>query len=287
MPFFNILSSKPIKFKPIIKWSGSKRSQCNEIIKYFHRVIDTYYEPFCGGASMARCLMESGIPVQRYVLSDKNPDLIALWNLIKTDPMSIYEHYKTLWDAMNSSPNLDYKKAFFNDVRARFNECRDPKDFMFIMRTTTNGMPRYNANGEFNNSFHVTRNGIVPESLRDILMDWHGQLNRNKVEFRYCSFDEISPKVEDFVYLDPPYANTKGMYYGSIDNEKLWNWMRNLPCNYVLSFDGISGNVDSTYAVPTDLYSRHIYVTSGNSSFKRIIGKTKDAIVRESLYIKD
>ena len=36
-------------FQPVIKWSGSKRSQSSEIIKYFPKEIDTYYEPFCGG----------------------------------------------------------------------------------------------------------------------------------------------------------------------------------------------------------------------------------------------
>lgn len=35
-----------IKFKPIIKWSGSKRSQSEEIIKRFPKEIKTYYEPF-------------------------------------------------------------------------------------------------------------------------------------------------------------------------------------------------------------------------------------------------
>lgn len=287
MPFFSIPSSKPIKFKPIIKWSGSKRSSCNEIIKYFPRVIDTYYEPFCGGASMARCLMESGIPVQRYVLSDKNPDLIALWNLVKSNPMDIYRHYTMLWTAMHSMDDLESKKKFFNGVRTRFNDCRDPKDFMFIMRTVQNGMPRYNKSGQFNSPLHLNRDGIEPDTLRDILMGWCEQLHRYKVEFKCCSFETISPKHGDFVYMDPPYANTKGMYYGGIDNEALWSWMGKLPCKYALSFDGISGDVDNTYDVPEYLYNRHVYITSGNSSFKRIIGSQNDAIVKESLYIKD
>lgn len=42
----------------------------------------------------------------------------------------------------------------------------------------------------------------------------------------------------------------------------------------------ISGNVDNTYEVPSDLYSKHLYIKSGNSSFKR-------TIVYESLYIKN
>lgn len=41
-----------MKFQPVIKWSGSKRSLSNDIIQYFPKEIDTYYEPFCGGCSV-------------------------------------------------------------------------------------------------------------------------------------------------------------------------------------------------------------------------------------------
>lgn len=37
------------KFQPVIKWTGSKRSQTEEIIKHFPNKINTYYEPCCGG----------------------------------------------------------------------------------------------------------------------------------------------------------------------------------------------------------------------------------------------
>ena len=53
-----------------------------------------------------------------------------------------------------------------------------------------------------------------------------------------------------------------------------------------MSYDGISGKEDNTYDVPEDLYSKHVYIKSGNSSFKRVIGKSNDSIVYESLYIK-
>lgn len=273
-------------FEPVIKWSGSKRSQAENIISYFPKEIDTYYEPFCGGASVLRRLLSSNIKVNRYICSDLNSDLIELWNEIKDNPAQVFNHYKILWNEMNSSEDKAIKREYFYKVRERFNKEKSPLDFMFIMRTTTNGMPRYNKNGEFNNSFHITRNGIIPETLEKIIYEWSKLLNKNNVEFRCCSYDEIKPSDNDFVYLDPPYANTKGMYYGTIDYIKLWDWLRYLKCKYALSFDGISGEVDSTYKVPEDIYSSHEYLLSGNSSFKRTIGKSSDSIVYESLYIK-
>ena len=273
-------------FEPVIKWSGSKRSQAENILTYFPKEIDTYYEPFCGGASVLRRLLSSDIKVNRYVCSDLNSGLIDLWNEIINNPERVSSYYKKLWNELNQDDDKQRKKEYFATVRERYNREHNPLDFMFIMRTTTNGMPRYNRDGEFNNSFHVTRNGIIPETLEKIIYEWSELLNKNKVEFIACSYDEIKPKENDFVYLDPPYANTKGMYYGTIDYEKLWNWLRNLPCKYALSFDGISGEEDNTWNVPQDVYSRHEYLLNGNSSFKRTIGKSTDSIVYESLYLK-
>lgn len=52
-------------------------------------------------------------------------------------------------------------------MRKRYNRENNPLDFMFIMRTATNCMPGYNSCGAFNNSFHMTRNGIMPEVRQD------------------------------------------------------------------------------------------------------------------------
>ena len=76
------------------------------------------------------------------------------------------------------------------------------------MRTTTNGMQRYNRYGDFNNSFHVTRNGIMPEKLDKIIHEWNCLLNENNVSFISCTYEKINPQKSDFFYLDPPYANT-------------------------------------------------------------------------------
>lgn len=274
-------------FQPVIKWSGSKRSQCENIIKYFPKEIDTYYEPFCGGASVCRALMESkDHKVNKFVCSDLNRDLINLWNAVKNRPKEVADYYKILWTEMNKNDDKGIKRDYFENVRERYNKERNPLDFMFIMRTTTNGMPRYNSKGEFNNSFHITRNGINPDTLEKIIFEWSDLLNKNNVEFRHCSYIEIEPQENDFIYMDPPYANTKGMYFDKFDNQEFFVWMKMIPCGYAFSYDGKSGNENHTYDVPTDLYNEHVYIKSGNSSFKRIKEVAKDAIVYESLYLK-
>ena len=276
-----------MKFQPVIKWSGSKRSQSEEIIRRIeNKEYDVYYEPFCGGCSVLFQLLHSDKKFKKYICSDINNDLISLWNMIKYNPNEIINKYNIMWSELNIDEDKERKKQYFNMVRDRFNKYKNPCDFMFIMRTTTNGMPRYNKNGEFNNSFHVTRNGIKPETFSKIVMEWSNVLNKFNVEFIHRSYDEIQANKTDFIYLDPPYANTKGMYYGTIDYDKLWSWIRQQNCDYMLSFDGKTTSIDITYDVPNDLYNKHEYLYSGNSSFRRVIGTSNSEYVSESLYIR-
>lgn len=275
-----------MKFQPVIKWSGSKRSQSEEIINRIKdKEYDTYYEPFCGGCSVLFQLLHSNKRFKKYICSDINNDLISLWNMIKDNPNKIIEEYTKMWNELNVDDDKERKKQYFYMVRDRFNKSKNPCDFMFIMRTTTNGMPRYNKSGEFNNSFHVTRNGIIPSTFAKIVKEWSEVLNKFNVQFIHRSYNEIITTENDFVYLDPPYANTKGMYYGTIDYNMLWSWIRKQECDYMLSFDGKTSSLDITYNVPKDIYSKHEYLENGNSSFRRVIGNSNDEYVSESLYI--
>lgn len=278
------------KFQPIIKWSGSKRSQCEEILKYFPKSIDTYYEPFCGGCSMLMGLLKSDISVKNYVCSDINEDLIELWNCIKNQPGDVYSKYVELWGELNKENDIGRKRKYFEEQRALYNKTHDPLIFFFIMRTTTNGMPRYNNKGEFNNSFHITRNGIEPQRLLPILNEWTEMLKKNNVVFRHCSYEEALDNAGkgDYIYMDPPYFNTKGMYFGGIDFEKFFENLSILSdknIRYSLSFDGKSGDEDKTCELPQNCYKQHFYIKSGNSSFKRTTGNDKNAMVYESLYL--
>lgn len=276
--------------QPIIKWSGSKRSQANDIIQYFPKEIDTYYEPFCGGCSMMMKLLNTpDIKVNHIVCSDLNKDLIETWKHIKERPDAIFCIYNVLYHELISLPNVDEKRKMFERIRNEYNDTHNPCLFFWIMRTCTNGMPRYNKMGQFNNSFHLTRNDITPENLKPILYEWSNELQSNNVEFINCSYEDIFHKSKegDFLYLDPPYFNTKGMYFGGLDFDKFFNELNtvnNKDVKYVMSFDGKSGDVDNTCNVPNELYTHHLYIKSGNSSFKRTIGKNKHAMVYESLY---
>ena len=223
---------------PLMKWSGSKRSQSDEICSRIGRGYGTYYEPFLGGGSIMFTLMrlDDG-RFRKFVGSDLNADLIATYNAIRSRPHDIVDAYRDHYHSLVSL-SMDERKKYFNRVRSRLNSDHDPCDFFWIMRTTTNGMPRYNGKGEFNNSLHVTRDGMAPDAIEKIVLSYSSLMNRLDVEFRSCPYSDIAPEEGDFAYFDPPYAATKGMYYGSIDNGALFSYLGELKSAWMMSFDG-------------------------------------------------
>lgn len=271
--------------KPVIKWSGSKRSQLSVLGEHLPVHIEKYIEPFVGGGSVFGYLLLRG-GVEKFEISDLNSDLIKLWKSIQNTPDQLVNHYNEVWKGLKACENLGDKKTYYNVIRERLNEEHNPYDFMFILRTCVNGMPRYSNSGRFNTSYHLNRDGMKPETLKSIVFEWSELINNNRVTFENKSYSSIKTDSKDFMYLDPPYANTKGMYFGGFDNLKFFNWLSGQEANWLLSYDGKSGDVDSTYQVPKELYSIHKYLKAGNSSFKRTMTGNKDAQVYESLYIK-
>ena len=274
--------------KQIIKWSGSKRSQAKLICdKIPDKQYNSYNEPFCGSASVLIEILnrDDKSKFNSFQCSDINKDLINVWNFIKNKPQELLNGYKDHWNEFNKT-DIQHRKEYFELIRSRYNKEHNPIDFMFIMRTTTNGMPRYNNSGAFNNSCHFSRPGINPDSLNEIVLNASDLLNENNVIFKHCSFEDYKIQTsDDFFYLDPPYNATKGMYYGNFITNSFFEWINNNIFTYILSYDGkIENGEDFTIKIPIN-YKNHEYLESGNSSFRRVVGNSNDSVVFESIYM--
>lgn len=264
-------------FKPVIKWSGSKRSQSEIIKSYLPTSFNVYFEPFIGGGSMLYAINH-----HKSICGDICEPLILLWTEIRDNPENLSEKYGERWTRLQNEGHSAYY-----DIRNNFNEDKSPYDLLFLSRTCVNGLIRFNEKGEFNNSLHHSRPGINPESLKKIILDWSS--NIQGVQFIYSDYTitTTSAVAGDLIYLDPPYFNTKGRYFGTINFEKFLEYLEDLnrrDIKYMLSFDGIRGNEDYTVDLPKELYKRHIYIPSGNSTFKKVIDKETEKVF-ESLYL--
>ena len=266
-------------FEVLIKWTGSKRRQSESIVRHFPNHIKTYYEPFVGGGSVFRQVIESGIQVEKMICSDINKELIALWNIVKSDPVSLISHYEHEW--MKLRLDIDY----YYIIRNRFNERKDPLDLFVLSRTSANGLIRYNSKGDFNSPVNRSRYGMLPSKIERIVMDWHHALNKVDITFVCRNYDRLLTEKGDFLYLDPPYANIEGVYQKEgMEYGTFWMWLKRQEGNYALSFDGYTGDKNYVFEVPKDIYSQHIYLDNGISGFGKIHNKQEYG--KESLYLR-
>ena len=264
-------------FKPVIKWSGSKRSQSAKIKEYLPDKFNRYYEPFLGGGSMLYA-----IDPPDAVCGDICAPLIGLWNEVKNAPLKLSEAYRLRWTRLQT----EGCQAYY-EIRDTFNKTHSPEDLLFLSRTCVNGLIRFNVNGDFNNSLHHTRPGISPDRLQEIIMDWSKHIQGAEFIAADYAITTETAKEGDLIYLDPPYFHTKGRYYGTIDFDAFLAYLEQLNSEgiqYMLSFDGIRGEDDFTVELPKELYKRHAFIPSGNSSFKKVMDK-ESVKVLESLYL--
>lgn len=281
-----------MKFQAAVKWTGSRICQAQDIIQYFPEYINTYYEPFCGGCSVIYQLLLSQkiyhTYINRIVCSDINGDLIDLWRTIKNDTKGVIDEYYRMWTQLNDISNRQDKRKYYEEIRDEFNQTRSPYLYYFLMRTCTNGLPRYNKFGNFNQTFHLTRNGMHPDKIKKVLTKWGEILKNNNVNFRRCDYTEILKDVDDgdFIYLDPPYKLTRstGRYFGKIDFDDMFDRLRILNdkgIKYAMTF----GDVNEDIKVPSDCYKNVYSIKSTVSGFRSTSQNLSKKNLFENLYI--
>ena len=260
----------------LIKWTGSKRSQAHEIARHIpdHR---RYFEPFIGGGSLLYIAESPGS-----VASDIYEPLIDLWKTFQTNPQSVVNDYADQWDCLQR--NLP---GYFYEARERFNLNPNPLDLNFLVRTCVNGIIRFNRRGEFNNSFHLSRRGMMPERFAKVVQSWAPVLR--DVTFKCQDYEDTLAEAQegDFVYLDPPYAGNNARYTSDLDLDRFFTQLQILNRRNIkwgLSFDGRRGNTDLSHPVPEDLYQRKLLITNGNSPVGKVLNGPLE-LVRESLYL--
>jgi DNA adenine methylase len=260
---------------PLIKWTGSKRHLASKIISYFPSKIETYHEPFLGGGSVFLQLLKSNHNVRYFKLSDKNDSLINIFKTVKDNPTELINSYQNKWQSLQD----DYD--FYYTEREYYNKTKDPLSFYFLTRTCYNGTIRYNSLGNFNTSHHFGRAGMSPSKVKQIILYYHGLMKGKDIMFECNSFDTLCQfECKDVVYLDPPYTNTKALYFGNISFDILLNWINLLPCSWFMNINGINiTDNEENISIP---YTNKEILSSGKSSFSRMKGN--DVSVAEYFY---
>lgn len=183
------------KQRAFLKWAGGKYGLVEDIQRHLPQA-KKLVEPFVGAGSVFL-----NTDYEQYLLADINPDLINLYNLLKTNPQPYINEAKRLF-----TPEYNQKQAYL-DIRRQFNETDDIQfrsvAFLYMNRFGFNGLCRYNKKGGFNVPFGSYKKPYFPEAELEFFAE-----KAQKATFICEGYKETFKRVRKgcAVYCDPPYA---------------------------------------------------------------------------------
>ena len=177
---------------PLLRWAGSKKKLLPKLCAAAPIRYERYLEPFVGSGALFLVLNP-----KRAILSDLNPHLVQMYKAVKKNP-------KIIWDTVM---NWSATENFYYELRALDPDMLDANTraarFVYLNRYCFNGVYRTNRQGSFNVSRGQGNLGI-PEW--DIFRGFAARIRKAQVV--NCDFEKTISKAgkNDFLYLDPPYA---------------------------------------------------------------------------------
>jgi DNA adenine methylase len=187
----------PSTVRPVLKWAGGKSRLLPRILAELPERIDTYYEPFVGGAAVFFALATER-RFKRAVLGDQNAVLIDVYRAVKKDAEAVikalekYEHDRDEYYRVRA---LDPHSLDTTERAART---------IYLNKTGYNGLYRVNSKGEFNVPFGRYKKKprfCDPDNLRAVARVLKG------VKLEVGDFETVCKSASrgDAVYFDPPY----------------------------------------------------------------------------------
>ena len=176
-----------------------------------------WIEPFMGSG-----VVGFNIEPERAIFADLNPCAIDFYNQIKYKKISAGIVREFLEQEGEKLAQLD--DEYYYQVRERFNQDRNPLDFLFLNRSCFNGMIRFNQNNQFNVPYghkpkrfskaYITK---IVNQMRHI----ETLLSRYDWIFVCQSFEKTLAEYNGkrFIYCDPPYIGRHVDYYDSWDEQ--------------------------------------------------------------------
>jgi DNA adenine methylase len=184
------------QLRPILKWAGGKRSLAERILGELPRRIDTYYEPFVGGAAVFLALAEQK-RFKRAVITDKNRELINLYTVVRDELGKLSKKLEALQDRTSEE---DYYAIRAEKGGGRLDRAAR---LIYLNKTGYNGLYRVNSKGEFNVPYGRYKRPRVYDPARLELASRY----LAGVVIEVADFEDACGKAQrgDAVYLDPPY----------------------------------------------------------------------------------
>jgi DNA adenine methylase len=224
----NTTDARMVTPVPFLKWAGGKRQLLAHIEALLPERIDTYFEPFLGGAAVFFRLA-SVRRFRRAVLADANPELVNCYTAIRDDVDGVIAKLRRY----KNDPALYYEVRERDP--ARLSPAARAARLIFLNRCGYNGLYRVNSKGRFNVPFGRYKKPLICDEPR--LQTASAALQDVKIICADFAKTLRSVGPGDFVYLDPPYVplSTTSSFtayarrnFGPADQERLARVLRDL-----------------------------------------------------------
>lgn len=185
--------------KPFVKWAGGKSRLVPSILAKLPESIETYYEPFVGGAAVFFALAQRK-RFKRAVLSDLNAELMDVYRAVKGN---VKDLVVLLSEHAKSHDSDHYYEVRKTDPKS-LNRSERAARLIYLNKTGYNGLYRVNRAGQFNVPLGRYTNPTVCDEpqLRAASRALRG------VQLDVADFEQACEESTpgDAVYFDPPYV---------------------------------------------------------------------------------
>jgi len=196
--------------RPFLKWAGNKYRVLKHILPELP-AGDCLIEPFAGS-----CAVFLNTDYPRYLISDVNPDLIRLFQVLQQEGEPFIHYAQKFFTPQNNNEQRFYQ------LRHQFNTTRDSTRkaalFLYLNRHCYNGLCRYNKSHQFNVPFGRYKRPYFPEQE---MRRFH--VKAQQAEFICQDFRKTMSQARSgsVIYADPPYIplNTTAYFTRYSSNE--------------------------------------------------------------------
>jgi DNA adenine methylase len=271
----------------VVPYQGSKRNLAERIAHFFPKGVKTMYEPFCGSAAMTIYAAHHR-RADRFVIADSFGPIVELQRSIIERPEHTAERYREIWEGQKEGD-----AGYFNSIRDRYNEHRDPVDLLYCIARSVKNAVRFNKTGRYTQSPDKRRLGTKPDRMGKSIKEVSSLLN-GMVEFRIGDWKETvtDAKPDDLIYMDPPYLGTSvgrdKRYHEQLELEALCGGLKmlnDMHTPWILSYDGMTGEKEYGPPLPDAIRATRLLLPAGRSSQSTLSGKSEETV--ESLYLSE
>ena len=191
-----------------LNYTGSKTKMVGFIKQNLPKErLHTFIDLFGGGFNVG-----INIDAEKIIYNDINPFVKDLIQTFETDTVTYLRYIHNLIEKYRLAPN--YKEGYMA-LREAYNslplEKRDPKMLYTLVLYGFQQQIRFNSSLDFNNP---CGSRWFNDCLQSKFITFARCLQQKNVEFTNLSFEKLSNRIDEqtFVYADPPYRATVGVY---------------------------------------------------------------------------